>query len=60
MVIVCGLRSMQMEISMGVSPNYLQGNAEVLEPIEDEEYQLPAEDRKVVKLRSIKVGRGKA
>jgi hypothetical protein len=61
MVMLCGLLNMvvTMEIDLGIPADWCQGDAEVLEPLDPEEYELPAEDcaKRKPKLKSIKVGR---
>jgi hypothetical protein len=49
----------QMEINLGIPDDYCQGEANHLDSIDPEEYELPLEDKKS-KLKSIKVKRGKS
>lgn len=51
----CQLMEVQMEINMSIPADYCQGNAEHLDIIESEEYEIPSEDQRVRKIRSIKV-----
>lgn len=48
-----------MEINLGIPDDWCQGDAAILEPLDPEEYEFPAEDRKVPKLKSVKVTRAK-
>ena len=48
-----------MEINAGVPEDYCQGNAAHLESVDLEEIEFPLEDIKRVKIKSIRLKRGK-